>query len=73
MSRLDAAEQRLERAVARLERAAEGCRARTAERAELATALEAARAESKSLREVGVVVSGRLDSVIGRLKLALEA
>ena len=73
MSRLDAARQRLERAVARLERAAEACRARAAERTELATALETARTESKALREAGVTVSSRLDSVIGRLKLALEA
>lgn len=73
MSRLDAARQRLERAVARLERAAETCRARAGERAKLDSALEAARAESKALREAGVAVSSRLDSVIGRLKLALEA
>ena len=73
MSRLEAARQRLERAVARLERAAEACRAHAAQRAELATALEAARAEGKALREVGLTVSSRLDSVIGRLKTALEA
>ena len=69
MSRLEAARQRLERAVARLERAAEACRTRAAERA---TALEAAHAEGKALREVGHTVSSRLDSVIGRLKSSLE-
>ncbi|HYB09767.1 MAG TPA: hypothetical protein VEJ16_08865 [Alphaproteobacteria bacterium] len=44
-----------------------------AERADLARALNAARAEGKSLREAGASLSSRLDSAIGRLKSAIEA
>jgi len=73
MSRLDQARRRLELAVARLERAAQGSHARLAERAELAAALERARAEGKDLRELGTSLSTRLDSAIGRLKAAIEA
>jgi len=73
MSRLSAARARLEAAVMRLERAAEGCRSRVAERGELARALDAARAEGRALREVSDTLSLRLDGVIGRLKAAIEA
>jgi chromosome segregation ATPase len=73
MSRLDQARRRLEVAVARLERAAQRSHARLAERAELAAALERARAEGKDLRELGTSLSTRLDSAIGRLKAAIEA
>ena len=73
MSRLDLARRRLELAVVRLERAAQRSHARLAERAELAAALEAARAEGKDLRELGSAVTTRLDKVIGRLKHAIEA
>jgi hypothetical protein len=73
MSRLDQARRRLELAVARLERAAQRSQTRLAERAELSAALEKARAEGKDLRELGTALSTRLDSVIGRLKAAIEA
>ncbi len=73
MSRLATARQRVEIAVARLERAAQASHARAAERTELARALEQARAEGSALREVSDTLASRLDGVIGRLKLALEA
>ncbi|HYB57251.1 MAG TPA: hypothetical protein VEK12_13840 [Alphaproteobacteria bacterium] len=73
MSRLDQARRRLELAVARLERVAQRSHARLAERAELALALEKARAEGKDLRELGSALSTQLDSAIGRLKAAIEA
>jgi septal ring factor EnvC (AmiA/AmiB activator) len=73
MSRLDKARQRLQDSVARLERAAEKSRARAAERSELARALDAARAEGKTLRETSATLSTRLDSVIGRLKSVIDA
>ncbi|HLI13572.1 MAG TPA: DUF4164 family protein [Alphaproteobacteria bacterium] len=73
MARLEAARQRLEKAIVRLELAAQASHARSAERARLAEALEAARSESRALREVGSTVSGRLDAVIGQLKHVLEA
>ncbi|MFI4988616.1 MAG: hypothetical protein ACHQF3_14370 [Alphaproteobacteria bacterium] len=73
MSRLEQARRRLELAVSRLERTAQRSHARLAERAELAKALEAAHAEDKERHAIGDAVSARLDSVIGRLKAAIEA
>jgi len=73
MSRLDLARRRLELAITRLERALQRSHARLAERAELAAALEAARAESKELRALGATLAERLDRVIGRLKQSIEA
>ncbi len=73
MSRLEQARRRLELAVSRLERTAQRSHARLAERAELANALEAARAEGKDLRDLGAALSTRLDAVIGRLKSTLQA
>jgi len=73
MSRLHEARTRLENAVSRLERAVELSTRQRAERADLARALNAARAEGKSLREAGASLSSRLDSAIGRLKSAIEA
>ena len=73
MSRLDEAQRRLEQAISRLERAAQTSHARLAERTALARALEAARAESKELRDVSAALSTRLESVIGRLKSIIEA
>jgi hypothetical protein len=73
MSRLHEAQAHLEKAVARLERAVELSARQRAERGELARALNAARAEGKSLREAGASLSSRLDSAIGRLKSAIEA
>jgi hypothetical protein len=72
MSRLDEAQRRLEQAMGRLERAAQSSRARLSERNTLARSLEAARAESRSLREVSSALSTRLDSVIGRLRSIIE-
>lgn len=72
MSRLDDARQRLEKAVARLERAVQVSRAHSVEREELSRALEEARAEGKALREVSSTLSNRLDTVIGRLKAVIE-
>lgn len=72
MSRLHEAQARLELAVARLERAAEARGRQAAQSAELVRSLAAAQAEGKALREVSATLSNRLESVIGRLKAALE-
>jgi hypothetical protein len=72
MSRLDKARERLEQAVARLERAT-AKPARGVDRGEIAKALEEARADGAALREASKTVSARLDSVIVRLKSALDA
>jgi hypothetical protein len=73
MSRLHDAQVRLEKAVARLERAAEPSARNRVPRAELARALDAARAEGKALREAGSSLASSLDRIIGRLKSAIEA
>ncbi len=73
MSRLDKAKERLEQAVTRLERAAARAERGGVDRVALTKALDAARAEGMALREASMTVSARLDSVIGRLKSALDA
>jgi hypothetical protein len=73
MSRLDQAKERLEQAVGRLDRALERIDKRGQERQALARSLEEARAEGKMLKEASAMVTTRLDSVIGRLKAALDA
>ena len=73
MSRLTEAKDRLERAIGRLDGALARIEKRTADRDALAHSLEEARAEGKAIREASATVASRLDSVIGRLKSALEA
>ena len=74
MSKLDEAQQRLQRAVSELEEAA---RARAADSApattvEDAAALEAANRRAAALESRSAAVSERLDATIGRLRQILE-
>ena len=86
MERVDAAAQRLQQALDRLEQALEtridqnslqgellpqGASEREARERELRAALEAAKSENKNLHKVAQKVSDRLDDTIGRLKQAV--
>jgi hypothetical protein len=72
MTSVEAAKQRLERAIARLEQSASR-RAQPAgpDQAELVRALEAAQAENAALHATTEQVAGRLDRAIGRLRTVL--
>jgi len=72
MSRLQSARDRLEEAVAKLEAAAGNGYGDTADRAELAAALDAARQENTALQATNEAVGSRLDRIIDRLRTVLD-
>ncbi len=79
MSKLSDANARLDAAMARLDEAVEGHRARAAQSADagaeneqLRTQLEKLQSDFDTLRETSGTVSSRLDAAIGRLRTMLD-
>ncbi len=71
MDDLASAREQLEKAVARLE-AALAAKTGEANTGQLDEALEQARGEYENLRQVAETVSGRIDSIIARLRATLD-
>ncbi|MDH3242305.1 MAG: hypothetical protein OEO83_16750 [Alphaproteobacteria bacterium] len=71
MEDLASAREQLEKAVARLETVL-AVQPKADDGAALGQALEQARREYRNLREVTDVVSGRIDTIISRLRATLE-
>lgn len=71
MDDLAAAREQLEKAVARLETVL-ATQPKSEDGAALGQALEQARTEYRNLREATDVVSGRIDTIISRLRATLE-
>ncbi len=73
MSQIEAAEQRLDQAISRLEAAVRSLQHGSArENTRLLEQLAAMREEYDMVKQTAATVSGRLDSAIGKLQVVLE-